>query len=242
MKCNKCENDYPSDVYFKTPGLCENCYNNMTEEERHAVDLQIMYHKQYYLQHQIVEQRIGFGRRLGAYLIDYLIITIISGIILYVSGFMGAMTQLIEGFTFNVEDIQAFSEKVTELSVTYFSTIVFNQFIQLFYYSLEIILGASIGKLLLGIQIADMNGKLAPTSQLAKRFAFKHSGEILALIALIPFFGFLGFMGSLMSLVIIIGCFFVLREDRLSLHDKWSKTAVFRKEYLESTNNKVNNI
>ena len=34
MRCNSCGRDYPSDYYFKAPGVCQECFDVMTPEER----------------------------------------------------------------------------------------------------------------------------------------------------------------------------------------------------------------
>jgi uncharacterized protein YbjQ (UPF0145 family) len=34
MRCNSCGRDYPSDYYFKAPGICHECFEVMTPEER----------------------------------------------------------------------------------------------------------------------------------------------------------------------------------------------------------------
>ena len=36
MKCEKCGNEYPSDYYFKTETVCNECYDKLTPEEQHV--------------------------------------------------------------------------------------------------------------------------------------------------------------------------------------------------------------
>lgn len=234
MKCEKCNNEYPSEAYFKAQGLCENCYQQMTPEEKQQVDAHLYYHNQYYMQYGIQERRVGFGMRLGAAVIDGIIMYIITGIIYYFSGYSQELYGYLSSADF--QNITSLLDQVAEISNKYFTTILFSQLISLFYYSLEIVLGASLGKLILGIQIADMNGAYADKSQLLLRYLYKHSGAIISLIALIPFLGLLGMFSGLIGFLIFIGCFFVLGQKRQAFHDMWAGTAVFRKTDLQQIN------
>ncbi len=41
MRCERCGTDYPSDYYFKTRSLCNNCYQKLSsEEKRKAIENQ----------------------------------------------------------------------------------------------------------------------------------------------------------------------------------------------------------
>ncbi len=234
MKCNKCGNEYPSDSYFKTPGLCNNCYEQMAPEEKQEVDTAIYLHYQQFQTNNIMSKRVGFGKRFLAYLVDTVILSIIMGIIMFSSGYLQAVQRIVGS---NSSDFMAMATQFATLANDYYLTFLFNQFIALFYFALEIVLGASIGKLLLGIQIADMNGKYASKSSLMMRYAYKHSSEILAVFGAVPILGaVLGFAGTIMGLVIFVGYFFIFSESKMSFHDKWSGTAVFHKSDLEELN------
>jgi uncharacterized protein YbjQ (UPF0145 family) len=37
MICRKCSRDYPSEYYFKSPGICGECFDAMTPEEREGL-------------------------------------------------------------------------------------------------------------------------------------------------------------------------------------------------------------
>jgi uncharacterized protein YbjQ (UPF0145 family) len=37
MICKRCRRDYPSEYYFKAPGICGECFDAMTPEEREAL-------------------------------------------------------------------------------------------------------------------------------------------------------------------------------------------------------------
>lgn len=37
MKCDRCGNDYPSDFYFKAKGVCSECFDKLTPEEKEQV-------------------------------------------------------------------------------------------------------------------------------------------------------------------------------------------------------------
>ena len=37
MRCERCGTDYPSEYYFRTRSICNNCYDKLTPEEKKAV-------------------------------------------------------------------------------------------------------------------------------------------------------------------------------------------------------------
>jgi uncharacterized RDD family membrane protein YckC len=98
----------------------------------------------------------------------------------------------------------------------------------LLYSSLEMIVAATPGKMLLGLRIARADGESAPTSMLLMRWSTKQFPYILAIFQLITFSPFLGAFANLMNLILWIGCLQMLDEDRRSWLDWWARTAVIR--------------
>lgn len=98
----------------------------------------------------------------------------------------------------------------------------------LLYSSLEMIVAATPGKLVLGLRIARVDGKPAPASMLAMRWSTKQFPYILAIFQLITFSAFLGAFANLMNLILWLGCLQMLDEDRRSWLDWWASTAVIR--------------
>ena len=71
MKCEKCENEYPSPYYFATPTICKSCFENMSSEEQAEYQTQLI-EREFYDEFEV---RVGFGRRFGAAILDLLILT-----------------------------------------------------------------------------------------------------------------------------------------------------------------------
>ena len=97
------------------------------------------------------------------------------------------------------------------------------------YYLIEGLTGITLGKLILGIKVANQDGTVAATGSLITRWAVKASGNILTLLGGILSISILGTIGGLLGLVIFIGCFFALGAKKQALHDLVAKTAVFKK-------------
>ena len=98
----------------------------------------------------------------------------------------------------------------------------------LLYSSLEMIVAATPGKLLLNLRIVRADGMRAPTSMLLMRWSSKQLPYILKLFQLLTFNGFLGAMANLTGGILWIGCLQMLDEDRRSWLDQWAHTAVVR--------------
>lgn len=97
------------------------------------------------------------------------------------------------------------------------------------YFLLEAFVGASLGKMILGLKIANADGTKAKPSTLLTRYVIKQSGPILTLLALLLSLSFLKTLGNIASLGVFIGCFVVLAEKKQAFQDMIAKTAVFKK-------------
>ena len=157
-------------------------------------------------------ERQGFGIRLGALIIDLVILFVIGLIVNLIFG---------RGFTFG------FRVGTPQGGFAY--NLVSN-LITLGYWSTEIFRAASPGKMILGLKIGSETGAPAMQNQLMMRYAIKQSPWLLMLVAgIIPFVGFIfGIVAILAALAIFVGCFLVLGAQRQALHDMLAHTAVYR--------------
>lgn len=238
MKCNKCNNEYPSQDYFKVNGLCNSCYEQMSEEEKIKLHADMQLFEINRKRRLVVDSRIGFGRRFGAFFLDSIILGIINMIILGATGLISDLQNLFSHGSFSDPNFWAsFGVSMDAVMNEHLFTMIFVSFIGLFYMSLEIILGASVGKLILGIQIANEDGKVADKGTLAYRFAVKNASSIFSLLSYIPILGLIfGLLSSIAGVVIFIGYFFIFTESKMCLHDRIAKTAVYHKRDLEAFN------
>jgi len=178
-------------------------------------------------------ERIGFGRRLGAYLLD----VVIAGIGGFVIGmFAGAgLTALF----FASEEMNEAMEGAEEVGGAFVAmmggmlgTIAGTMLIFLFIMVLEAITGQTVGKMILGIKNGDEDGATAGSGKLITRAAIKYIGTILALVAGLTGIGMVSTIGSILGFAVFIGFFFILGEKKQGFHDMIAKTAVFNKSDL----------
>jgi len=182
----------------------------------------------------IEQVRVGFGPRLGAFVIDLLIVVAIAVIVATVFMSLGMKATI-----FSEEDIEQFrtmyklfgiSGSDSDMILELIGTISVATIVVQFAYSLiELMWGTSPGKLTLGLQIANMDGMRGDVTLYTKRWAVKHIQEILKFAAFIGTLSILDTIGGFLGFVIFVGCFFALSESRMALHDRIAQSAVFRK-------------
>ncbi len=179
------------------------------------------------------EKRVGFGPRLGAFIIDSFVITILASILMALlmentfSAFIkGQLTEAIMNTAGNhhFTPQEAYDEMMrVSLFIAHFSTL---------YMITEAFFGATPGKMILGIKIGTQDGKAGDIWVYFPRFAIKNGSVLLELIGRISGFTFLNSIAGLAGMVILFGCLFILGEKRQALHDTLARTAVFRKNDL----------
>lgn len=168
------------------------------------------------------ELRIGFGRRFGALLIDGIITSILIFIVVFATG--------------TLEDIlsvpwnEVFSKPMMAQEV--FGNIgakvgLFSGIISLLYFSMEIFISASLGKMMLGIKIARANRTPASMVELVNRYAMKHSSTILTLIYSVTMINAINILSSFVGFAVFVAYFFVFSASKQTLYDKLAKTAVY---------------
>jgi uncharacterized RDD family membrane protein YckC len=181
-----------------------------------------------------MENRIGFGRRLGAFLLDLVFIIGLSFIL------ASLMNEFLQNFV-NVseEEYDQVSKLYGNFTDTMLAITVAVSIVSFLYNLVEGFTGFTAGKLLLGIQVGNVDGKKANLNQLMTRFAIKNIGTIIGLIGIALTIKWIGSIGNVFGFIILIGCFFVLSENKLAFQDMLAKTAVFKKSDIDNSNTTV---
>lgn len=171
--------------------------------------------------------RVGFGSRLAALILDAIIVCGISFVLApIVGGFLGASAAATG--TDGTSD-PAVAAVAGGILGSLMALVVVLPLTYVVYYLIEGLTGITLGKLILGIKVANQDGTAAATGSLITRWAVKASGNIITLLGGILSISILGTIGGLLGLVIFIGCFFALGAKKQALHDLVAKTAVFKK-------------
>ncbi|MBC8125432.1 MAG: RDD family protein [Candidatus Kapabacteria bacterium] len=179
--------------------------------------------------------RIGFGKRLVAFLIDALItLTVTFGLgILYMSfdlGVVGFIQDQIDSVLAFYEMFGFSRSMINTMNSLLGGVIVAGIAVGVFYPLIEGVTGASPGKRVLRIVVATQDGRRGTLSLLLKRYVIKNLGALLQLVAFIPALGFVENIGSIVGLVIFLGYLGALSGARLALHDLIAQTAVYHVE------------
>ncbi len=188
-----------------------------------------------YDQYEYVDEldfRVGFGKRFLAWIIDAIIIIMVFSAISLSTGLFEKQTEIglaLQGeVVFDVSQLDGeMQQEVREFSfqmALYYSVIVF-----VLLTTLEIFYGATPGKLIMGLRVANSNRTWATLKQLMFRASIKYVSILLNFLFLITTVEFISTIGSILSIVLIIGCFVALSEKKQALHDIIAGTAVFYK-------------
>jgi len=177
--------------------------------------------------------RIGFGPRLAAFVIDSFIVALLSSLVMsqlmgdvfqnFISGRLteallngGLMTGSPPG------DAAAQIQRVSTF-IAYFSAL---------YMMIEAFLGATPGKMLLGLKVGDDQGRAGDIWLYFPRYLLKNGSVLLDLVGRTIGFAFIQSLGGLLGMVIFFGCFLVLGPRRQAVHDLLARTAVYRRDGL----------
>ncbi len=183
-----------------------------------------------------MEKRIGFGPRLAAYVIDIVFVWILAGLIgRLATTFMAvqAQAQVDELMASNAMLAQIYTPEMLSMVVAATRISLICIFAELIYFSTEIFLGASVGKMLLGLKIANADGGNASVGALIGRYLLKHVKRACTVLSFFALAAVFNFIGSLFGFVIFIGCFFAAGDRHQALHDMVCKTIVVRKNESE---------
>ena len=182
-----------------------------------------------------MEQRIGFGPRLGALLIDFVLVGVLVAVLGGTIGGMfgaaagGVGAAMSTGTGSNAQTAAAMGGMLGALAGMLIAAAVLG----LVYFLIEGFTGYTLGKLMLGIRIANADGTQAPVSRLLLRWAVKNNNFLLRVLALATSVRLLATLGSLGGLVIFIGCFLALGASKQALHDRICDTAVWPKNMIK---------
>lgn len=234
MKCEKCGNEYNSQYYFTTPTVCRNCFDVMSPEEQENLRPQ-MYH--YHGNESKFIGRVGFGKRFAAAFIDIVIYGAINLAVLFFMGYFKAVETMTNALQQNQGDPEMAKTAFTDFLDGQKNTLILTNLIPILYFSLELLIAASLGKLILGIVIGNDDRTKADMGSLLTRFLFKNISAILGLISLIAGLNFLMFnVSPLIMIAMLVGFFFILNKRRQAFHDMFSKTAVYNRSELVNDN------
>ncbi|MCX6141551.1 MAG: RDD family protein [Candidatus Kapabacteria bacterium] len=176
--------------------------------------------------------RVGFGKRLVAFLIDALIsITVTLGIGLLFMALDLGVAQVIQDQIDNIlsiYDMMGISKGLIDtMNSLLGGVITAGMIVGVLYPLIEGITGASPGKRILRITVATPDGHPGTIALYLKRYVIKGLGTLLQILALLPALGFLEGIGNIVGIVIFLGYFGVLSSARLALHDLIAQTAVY---------------
>lgn len=228
MICEKCQNDYPATYYFATPTICKSCFEKLPAEEKERLS-QI---SKNYASVQTLNLRVGFGKRFLAALIDTLILAVLVLIFFKFSGFFESYLDFFReigelGDTDAIKNLQDDFIRGNRLNFA------FPAILYLLYFLSEVFTGASLGKYLLGLKIAKINGEPADSNSLWLRYIVKNSGSLLTLLWVATMLQFFYILNSMFGFTIFFGFLLILGRNKQNLQDMVAKTAVFKVEDLE---------
>jgi uncharacterized RDD family membrane protein YckC len=176
----------------------------------------------------IMNERIGFGQRLLASIIDGIVIAIAGGIL---GSVLGAVMGAGAGAVISTGDANqdaAMSSAAGGIVGAIAGAMLGMGLLQIGFAIWEGLTGQALGKMLLKIRIKAADGSVAGKDKLLTRAAAKYSNSLLTVLGALTGIGIISQLGSLVGLVIFVGCFFVLGQKRQALHDLIAKTAVFK--------------
>jgi len=184
-----------------------------------------------------MEQRIGFGKRLGALCLDVVFVWVLAWLGgTTIGGMLGLAGGAALGSTMGsaADSTAAAMAAMGGILGAVFGFLVAVFLIGTVYFLIEGFTGYTLGKLLLGIRVASDDGTAAPVTKLLGRFVIKNIAYVLGLAAALTGVRVLGTLGNLGGLIIFVGCFFVLGMKRQAFHDMIMGTAVYPKGAIKT--------
>jgi uncharacterized RDD family membrane protein YckC len=172
-----------------------------------------------------MQERIGFGKRFGALIIDGLVGTV--GVVIAAFFLGGVLGGLLGGLTGSEGGAAVGGALGAMAGFTITAAIGF-----VIYGLIEPFYAASLGKMTLGISIGNADGTTADLSRQLLRYAIKNIVFVCATLAAITAVEAFDWIGGVLGFVVFIGCFFALGKSRQALHDMIAKTAVYPKARL----------
>ena len=177
-------------------------------------------------------ERIGFGRRLGAYLLDFVVAGIGGSVIGFFAGASLTALFFANEMSEGMEEAEALGGGVVAFLGGLLGTFAGMILIFLAIMLLEAFTGQTIGKMMLGIKNGDEDGAPAGSGKLITRAAVKYIGTILTVVAGFTGIAMINSVGNILGFAVFIGFFFILGDKKQGFHDMIAKTAVFNKSDL----------
>jgi uncharacterized RDD family membrane protein YckC len=175
--------------------------------------------------------RVGFLPRLGASLLDFVVVGVLGFALMSTAAslfpsYLGAALARSQGKLGPNAPAQAvamigFAQAIVRWSLG-------AGLAGFFYWLIEGFTGRALGKLILGLRIANADGRKATPARLLARMAVKQSGALIAFVGMLTGVYTFAQVAQLPSWLITLGCLLVLGQKRQALHDLAAKTAVFR--------------
>jgi uncharacterized RDD family membrane protein YckC len=176
--------------------------------------------------------RVGFWPRFAAGIIDLVLVWVIGVLIsgAVVSAFPGYLTEAIARSQAKIDPkVAAQMSAMLGFAQTMTRWLMGTAVVSVAYQLLtEGLFGRSLGKLMLGIRIADLNAHKAAVGRLLGRASLKQLSNLLVIVAMMTNKYVLSQVAQVPGWLFIIGCFFVFARNRRALHDWAAGTAVYR--------------
>jgi len=176
-------------------------------------------------------ERIGFGKRFGALIIDGLLGTVGVMITIFLASILGGILGALSGGLTSGEGGAAAGGALGVVA-GFAGAAILAAIGFVIYGLIEPFCAASPGKMVLGIKIGKADGARADASTLLLRYAIKNIVFVCAILAAITAVEAFEWIGALLGLAVFIGCFFALGKSKQALHDMIAKTAVYPKGRL----------
>lgn len=178
--------------------------------------------------------RVGFGMRFLAWIVDWILILILAGLVtlfLVNSGVTVPTTDPESAAKLeNAYRWMGLSADEASRYANIAAAFTYALLLISFGYSLiSAMFGASPGKMILGLTIAHADGRRGTMKLWIRRWAVRDANVYLQMLALLPTLAFLDLIAFVIGLVITAGCFMAAGESRLALHDRIAQTAIFRR-------------
>ena len=170
-------------------------------------------------------ERVGFGKRLWAFIID-VIAGSIGGMIL--GAVFGAL--LVGGAVADKAGAREGAGALAGFFGALAGAFVGIAFAGVIIAVCEACTGAAIGKMTLGIKIKSADGSPASFGKRLVRSLFKYNAQVLGVLTVLTGIEALESVGNIGMFVMAIGCLLVLGGEKQALHDKLAGTAVYPKD------------
>lgn len=174
-----------------------------------------------------VDSRVGFGPRLGAYLIDALLVAAAAFLLRDVVAFLAP--KAVAAAIAQQPPVSVPPEVPAWMTSAMARASAAAWLIGPAYWLSEVLFAASPGKLLLRLRIVTTDGHRAPLLQRLERFAIKGGPNLLILAGIFTGLKGLPTAANGFAFLVVTGGLLILGERRQAIHDLAARTAVRRR-------------